>query len=45
MSILQEEMPEISKKKTDTEDEEEAPEITGELSQDPNFDLFDTIFD
>ena len=39
-------MPEISKKKSDsyTEDEEDVSEIAGEMSQDPNFDLMDTLF-
>lgn len=38
-------MPEISKKSDSYAEDEEASEIAAELSQDPNFDVMDTLFD
>ena len=36
-------MLEVSKRKSDTEDD--GHESTGELSQEPNFEFYDTLFD
>jgi hypothetical protein len=39
-------MPELSTKTSDIyAEDDETSGITGELSQDPNFDVFDTLFD
>lgn len=45
MSIIREEAPETSKRRSDTDVEDDAHESGGDQSQDPNFDFYDTLFD
>ena len=45
MSIIQEEASGTSKRRSDTDVEDDAHESGSDQSQDPNFDFYDMLFD